>query len=125
VAAVSPAAASAATAKPIYLDTHYGPAGGTGTITYTDGTTQQYTATTADWYGNTPPPGGDLVATTTYIHHPLDPSRKAFGIYSSAITLQAGKTLQYVTLPSDGSARSDSAAMHIVPEHSRVSATGR
>ena len=42
----------------------FGAASGTGTITYTDGSTQSYSLSMADWYNNAPEAGG-LIATTT------------------------------------------------------------
>jgi beta-glucosidase-like glycosyl hydrolase len=92
----------------------YGPATGTGTITYTDGTTQQFTLSVADWYGKSPQPGEDVVASTTYIHKALDPNQTAFSIFYSPVTLQAGKTLEYVTLPNvSSSAKPNSPTMHL------------
>jgi beta-glucosidase len=92
----------------------YGPASGTGTVTYTDGTTQQFTLAVADWYGKSPQPGEDVVATTTYIHRALDPNQTAFSVFADTVPLQAGKTLAYVTLPDVGSsAKPNSPAMHL------------
>ena len=42
----------------------FGAASGTGTITYTDGSTQTYSISMADWYNNAPV-AGDQIATTT------------------------------------------------------------
>ena len=46
----------------------YGTASGTGTIVYTDGTTQPFTLSFADWWANTATPGGDILATMPYIN---------------------------------------------------------
>ena len=78
----------------------FGAASGTGTITYTDGTTQPYSLVMADWYNNAPV-SGDQVATTTtswnftsttQTPHPVS-------IYFASVPLQAGKTVASVTLP--------------------------
>ena len=50
------------------ISASYGPASGTGTITYTDGSTQSYTLTAPDWFSTSPPSGGAVVANTTYIN---------------------------------------------------------
>ena len=42
-----------------------GAASGTGTITYTDGATQQFSLAMADWYNNAPVPGDQIATTTT------------------------------------------------------------
>jgi len=65
----------------------YGTASGTGTVIYTDGTTEPFTLTFPDWWANTTPPG---------------------------VPLQAGKTVKYVTLPdvSEGATQGQT-AMHI------------
>jgi len=78
----------------------FGAASGTGTITYTDGSTQSYSLVMADWYNNAPV-SGDQVATTTtswnftsstQTDHPVS-------IYFASVPLQAGKTVASVTLP--------------------------
>jgi beta-glucosidase len=78
----------------------FGAATGTGTITYTDGSTQQYSLVMSDWYNNAPV-AGDQVATTTtswnftsstQVTHPVS-------IYFASVPLQAGKTVASVTLP--------------------------
>ena len=79
----------------------YGLTSGVGTITYDDGSTQPFTLSMADWYGVNPPPGGDVVASTTYIHKALS-SQPGFSVYFNPITLQPGKTAKYVTLPDLG-----------------------
>jgi beta-glucosidase len=93
----------------------FGSASGTGTITYTDGTTQSFSIIMADWYNNAAVPG-DVVATTTtswnsssstQVPHPVS-------IYFASVPLQAGKTVASVTLPTVGSGVGDNVnAMHI------------
>jgi len=78
----------------------FGAASGTGTITYTDGSTQSYSLVMADWYNNAPVSGDELATTTTswnfssstQVAHPVS-------IYFASVPLQAGKTVASVTLP--------------------------
>jgi beta-glucosidase len=72
----------------------FGAASGTGTITYTDGTTQQYSLVMTDWYNNAPVPGNQIATTTaswnlsssTQVTHPVS-------IYFASVPLHAGKTV--------------------------------
>jgi len=78
----------------------FGAASGTGTITYTDGSTQPYSLVMADWYNNAPVAGDEIATTTTswnfssstQVTHPVS-------IYFESVPLQAGKTVASVTLP--------------------------
>jgi beta-glucosidase len=78
----------------------FGAASGTGTITYTDGTTQSYSLVMSDWYNNAPVAGDEIATTTTswnftsttQTDHPVS-------IYFASVPLQAGKTVASVTLP--------------------------
>jgi len=78
----------------------FGAASGTGTITYTDGSTQPYSLVMADWYNNAPVSGDEIATTTTswnftsstQVTHPVS-------IYFASVPLQAGKTVASVTLP--------------------------
>ena len=78
----------------------FGAASGTGTITYTDGSTQSFSLSMADWYNNTAVPGGQVADTTsswnftssTQTSHPVS-------IYFASVPLAAGKTVASVTLP--------------------------
>jgi beta-glucosidase len=93
----------------------FGATSGTGTITYSDGTTQQFSLVMADWYNNAPV-AGDQVATTTtswnftsstQVTHPVS-------IYFASVPLQAGKTVASVTLPTvSASVGNGITAMHI------------
>jgi beta-glucosidase len=78
----------------------FGAASGTGTITYTDGTTQSFSLVMADWYNNAPV-AGDQIATTTsswnssgssQVQHPVS-------IYFASVPLDQSKTVASVTLP--------------------------
>lgn len=92
----------------------YGTASGGGTITYTDGSTQPFTLSFADWWANSPVPGGDIIASVPYINTPTGKLNQRVSVYYAAVPLQAGKTVRYVTLPdiSHGVA-TGTTAMHI------------
>ncbi len=91
----------------------YGTASGTGTITYTDGTTQQYNVSFSDWYSNSAQPGGDILASPSYINDQSGKNNQEVSIYYAGVPLQAGKTVKYLTLPDVGPATSGATAMHI------------
>jgi len=78
----------------------FGAASGTGTITYTDGTTQTYSLSMADWY-NDAPVSGDQIATTTSSWNFSSPTQVTHpvSIYFESVPLEAGKTVASVTLP--------------------------
>ena len=93
----------------------FGSANGTGTITYTDGTTQSFSISFADWYNNAPVAGSQIATTTTSWNftnstqttHPVS-------VYFSSVPLEAGKTVASVTLPTVSSSAGDNVnAMHI------------
>ncbi|MBV9855104.1 MAG: glycoside hydrolase family 3 C-terminal domain-containing protein [Streptosporangiaceae bacterium] len=92
----------------------YGSASGTGTITYTDGSTQQFTLTFPDWWSNTAPAGGDILATVPYINTPTGKLNQHVSVYYAGVPLQQGKTVKYVTLPdvSQGAAQGET-VMHV------------
>jgi len=92
----------------------YGTADGEGTITYTDGSTQQFDLSLPDWWANTNPPNGDILATMPYMLEPTGKNTQNNSIYYVGVPLQQGKTVQYVTLPDIGAPpQSGSTAMHI------------
>jgi beta-glucosidase len=93
----------------------FGSASGTGTITYTDGTTQSFSIIMADWYNNASVAGDEVATTTsswnfsssTQVTHPVS-------IYFASVPLEAGQTVASVTLPSVSSGVGDNInAMHI------------
>ncbi len=73
---------------------------GAGTVTYTDGSTQPFTLSLADWWANTAVGSGDIAATMPYINNQNGThiTRKV-SVYYASVPLQAGKTVAYVTLP--------------------------
>ena len=93
----------------------FGSASGTGTITYTDGTTQSYSLSLADWWTNTPVAGSEIADTTsswnfsssTQTPHPVR-------VYYESVPLESGKTVASVTLPIISTGVGDNVnAMHI------------
>jgi len=93
----------------------FGAASGTGTITYTDGSTQSYSLAMADWYNNAAVAGDDVATTTTswnfssstQTDHPVS-------IYFASVPLEAGKTVASVTLPTvSASAGDEINALHV------------
>jgi len=108
--AVAPApAASAGGYRLSFLGaaTH-GPATGTGTITYGDGSTQPYTLTLSDWTlgggGQAVAAGTSIAATTAYrdTSGGQASASKAY-LFVASVPLQAGKAVSKVTLPNQPS----------------------
>ncbi|HEY3873589.1 MAG TPA: NEW3 domain-containing protein [Actinocrinis sp.] len=82
------------------LDTAtYGPASGTATVIYTDGSTQTFTLTVPDWYG-TPAAGSNAVITTAYRNAPGNAQdHNDVNVYEQTIQLTAGKQAAAIILP--------------------------
>ena len=82
----------------------FGTQTGQVTVTYTDGSTSTGTLTLPDWYADAAVTGSQLVATAPHWNIPagstLDPNHKV-SVYLTTVPLTAGKTVAYVTLPSD------------------------
>jgi len=92
----------------------YGPASGTGTIGYADGSTQSYTLTSPDWFSTTPPSGGALAVSSAYQNRQGNTTYAGSGnIFSETIALAAGKTLASVTLPGGGALTAGTPALHV------------
>ncbi len=73
---------------------------GTATITYTDGSTQTFTLGLTDWVTSSPAFGNSVVATLPYLNSTAGKSTTyTVHVFYTSVTLQAGKTLQSVTLP--------------------------
>ncbi len=74
---------------------------GTGTIIYTDGTTQTYTLTFPDWFTNGVggAPGDQLAGSGTLNSVNGDFQGHPVGMYTAKVPLDAGKTIAFVTLP--------------------------
>ncbi len=81
----------------------FGTQSGTATITYTDGTTQPFTLSFADWYANAPAPGDDLIATAANWNVPVgsNAGNHAVSVYYTSVALNPTKAVQSITLPSN------------------------
>jgi Carbohydrate binding module (family 6) len=96
------------------ISASYGPATGTGTITYTDGTTQSYTLTAPDWFSTSPPSGGAVAVNSTYQNRQGNTTYShTADIFSATVSLSSGKTVASVTLPPGGALASGTAALHV------------
>jgi endo-1,4-beta-xylanase len=96
------------------LTSSYGPATGTGTLTYTDGSTQAYTLNSADWWSATPASGTALAVSSAYQNRPGNTTANQVGnIFSETVPLTAGKTLASVQLPNGSAVASGTPALHI------------
>jgi hypothetical protein len=92
----------------------YGPATGTGTITYTDGSTQSYTLNAPDWFSTSPPSGGAVAVTSAYQNRQGNTTYAGTAdIFSETVTLTAGKTIASVTLPPGGALTTGTPAIHV------------
>jgi hypothetical protein len=111
---VIPLATSATTIAFLGSSTE-GPSSGTGTFTYTDGSTQPFTLAFSDWAlgggSNTLLANNTIVATLPYRNFSQQ-GRENLTVYVfyTALALQPGKTLASVTLPSN----SGPGALHIL-----------
>jgi len=92
----------------------FGASSGTGTVVYTDGSTQPFALAFADWWGQSPVSGTDIAATLPYINNGGGKQNQTVHVYYAAVPIQSGKTVQAVVLPnvSAGPAQSTT-AMHI------------
>ena len=92
----------------------YGPSSGTGTITYTDGTTSSYTLTAPDWSATTPPTGGAVAVNSAYQNRQGNTTYShTADLFSETVSVTAGKTIASVTLPPGGSLTAGTPALHI------------
>jgi hypothetical protein len=80
-----------------------GQSSGTATITYTDGTTQQFTLGFGDWASTSPFPGSQVAVTSAYGNTSSGTSPWKASIFYDSVALQAGKTVATVTLPAGNS----------------------
>ncbi len=80
----------------------FGTQSGSGTITYTDGSTQQFTLTFADWYANAPASGDELLATTSNWNQPSGGiGNHQVSVYYTSVALNPTKAIQSITLPNN------------------------
>ena len=75
----------------------FGPAGGTGTVTYTDGSSQPFTISAPDW--TSIPPDANVAISTPYHNLPAGPVPAASAIYLVTAPIDPAKTVARVTLP--------------------------
>jgi hypothetical protein len=71
---------------------------GTGTVNYSDGTTQAYTVGSPNWEG-APPATADPVITTPYRNGPNGRDDRTVHVYYAGVTLDPAKTVRSVKLP--------------------------
>jgi phage tail protein X len=92
-----------------------GVASGSGTITYTDGSTQSFTIEYQNWITATPVNADTLVATTSYFNRTTSGAARTPSLFAAAVPLPAGKTIASVTLPdvSSTTVSTSTVSMHI------------
>ncbi|SEN36869.1 glycoside hydrolase family 3 C-terminal domain-containing protein [Actinacidiphila rubida] len=92
----------------------FGSSSGSGTIVYTDGTTQTYALALADWWSGGASQGSDIAATTPYLNNGGGHQNQTVHLYGATVDLLPGKTVRAVTLPdvSQGVANGQ-VAMHL------------
>ena len=79
----------------------YGTQPGTGTVLYSDGTTQSFSISFGDWFGSSAP-GDQVVATLSDLHRSVaGKAGHSVQVYFTSIPLQAGKRVVAVTLPNN------------------------
>ncbi|WP_239163006.1 glycoside hydrolase family 3 C-terminal domain-containing protein [Paractinoplanes rishiriensis] len=76
-----------------------GTASGPATVTYTDGSTQEFTLTYTDWYANNPAAGGSIVASFAYHNTATGRRDRKVSLYYASVPLDPAKTVRYLTLP--------------------------
>ena len=93
----------------------FGAASGSGTITYTDGSTQPYSISMADWFNNAAVSGDEIATTTTSWNFASTTQAKhPVSVYFASVPLDPHKTVASVTLPTVGSGVGNGInAMHI------------
>jgi len=89
---------------------------GTGTIYYTDGSTQSFTLNVGNfWYpaGQHGNPSNVQVAGVKYANYPTGSSGHEIYVFEQSVSLAQGKTIEAVTLPSLGGVAGYNAALHV------------
>ncbi|GAA4443734.1 hypothetical protein ACFQV2_21800 [Actinokineospora soli] len=88
----------------------YGTQSGTGTVTYTDGTTSTYTLSFTDWWASSPIAGNQVAATlayhnkapTTYNNPATGRDEQDVRLFQTSVPITAGKAVASITLPNVG-----------------------
>jgi beta-glucosidase len=92
----------------------FGSTSGSGTIVYSDGTTQAFSVAFADWWSGSATAGGDIAATLPYLNNPGGQQNQTVHVYYASVPLQAGKTISYLALPDVSQGVTDGTpAMHL------------
>ncbi len=86
---------------------------GTGTVYYTDGSTQLFTLTWPDWFATAPVAGDDLIATTAYLNRTNGKPPHTASLFAAYLPLSAGKSLRAVALPDRGDVSMHAFAMAV------------
>lgn len=92
----------------------FGATSGTGTVVYTDGTTQTYALALADWWSGSAAQGSDIAGSTPYLNNGGGQQNQTVHIYASTVDLLPGKTVRAITLPDVSKTQVDhQVAMHL------------
>ncbi|SEP43474.1 glycoside hydrolase family 3 C-terminal domain-containing protein [Amycolatopsis saalfeldensis] len=94
----------------------FGSTSAPGTIVYSDGSTQGYTLSFADWWAGGASPGTSIAATTPYLNSGPNSARQNQNVhvYLAWAALDPAKTVQYVILPDTASGQAPNApAAHV------------
>jgi beta-galactosidase len=92
------------------------PESGTGTIYYTDGSTQPFTLSVGNfWYqsGTNGNPVNTQVAAVNYANYPSGSSGHQVYVFEQSMPLDPGKTVAAVTLPALGDVAGYNPALHV------------
>ena len=96
------------------LSASYGPASGSATVTYTDGSTQSVTLNAPDWFSTSAPSGGTVAVTSTYQNRQGNTTyAHTADLFAESFTLASGKTVASVTLPPGSALAAGTAAIHV------------
>jgi hypothetical protein len=94
-----------------------GTGSGTGTIVYTDGTTQTFALGFADWWSGSAISGTSIAATTPYLDSGGNSARQnqTVHVYYAGVPLDPSKTVKYVVLPhvTDNGLAQQVTALHV------------
>jgi beta-glucosidase len=92
----------------------FGATSGSGTIVYTDGSTQTYALAFADWWSGSAAQGSDIAASTPYFNNGGGRQNHTVHIYAATVDLLPGKSVQAITLPNVSKTQVDhQVAMHL------------
>ncbi|HEX6521575.1 MAG TPA: glycoside hydrolase family 3 C-terminal domain-containing protein [Streptosporangiaceae bacterium] len=94
-----------------------GTGSGTGTIVYTDGTTQTFALGFADWWAGSATSGTSIAATTPYLNSGANSSKQnqTVHVYYEGVSIDPSKTVRYVVLPhvTDNGQTTQITALHV------------